>query len=534
MRRWPSFFDRRWQAAAGAVVVAVTAASEAVAFDWDEARRWLPDMIAGLSLVAAGAAVARVRRASGVLLMATGIAWFTANLLPAALYWHRGFLVHSLAVAASRRPLPRSRWAVVVGGYALGIVPPLGHNDRWTIVFGAAVVAAGVAGNRGGQWWSREAAIVLGAATLVASVTVSGALVRLLDPSGVMVVPFQHAYEAAIVGASLLLTWGFRPPRLEAVADLVVDLGESQSSGTREALASALGDPLIEIGMAQGDGGFVDARGTALTLPDGNGDRAVTWLFADTTATAVLIHHRRLLRDPKLARAVATVAGLTVRHAELTADVAARLAELTASRRRLLTAADSERERLQIQLGESVVTRLMEAGALLDQAHQSSFGALADRVRETLGELDHAHDDLAVIAGGLHPRELADSLNTALSALAQRSVPPARLTAADIEVPDDVARAVYFVCAELLANVAKHANAAAVSVDVTRMPDALLLVVSDDGRGGADPAHGTGLVGVADRVHALGGRMHVDSLLGGGTRVVAEVPLGDPLDVPAR
>ena len=94
------------------------------------------------------------------------------------------------------------------------------------------------------------------------------------------------------------------------------------------------------------------------------------------------------------------------------------------------------------------------------------------------------------------------------------------------ELPADVEAVAYFVCSEALANIAKHAGASRASISVTTGDGRVRVAIEDDGRGGADPARGTGLRGLADRLEALGGALRVDSRAGGGTRLAAEIPLG--------
>jgi signal transduction histidine kinase len=103
---------------------------------------------------------------------------------------------------------------------------------------------------------------------------------------------------------------------------------------------------------------------------------------------------------------------------------------------------------------------------------------------------------------------------------------PVEIKISDDQVPERVAVAVYFVCAEALTNVAKHAAAAHVAVAVTSGDGRVRVEIADDGVGGADPAHGSGLRGLADRVETFGGTLQVESTPGHGTRLAAEIPLG--------
>ena len=136
--------------------------------------------------------------------------------------------------------------------------------------------------------------------------------------------------------------------------------------------------------------------------------------------------------------------------------------------------------------------------------------------------------ELRELIHGVHPKLLTDrGLPAAVDELAGRSPVPVK---AELDLPgrlpDPVESALYFAVSEALANVAKHADASEVEVSVVRENDVLRVVVRDDGRGGADPAGGSGLRGLADRVAGVDGRLIVDSPPGGGTTLIAEVPCG--------
>ncbi len=146
---------------------------------------------------------------------------------------------------------------------------------------------------------------------------------------------------------------------------------------------------------------------------------------------------------------------------------------------------------------------------------------VADQLAETL-------DELRMLAAGLHPRLLSDAgLEGALDALAARSVTAARVSVSGRDLPVELEAVVYFVCSEALANVDKHAAAASASVAVSVRGRLVRVEVSDDGAAGADPAAGTGLRHLIDRVEALGGTLDITSPRSGGTLLVAELPLDD-------
>ena len=148
------------------------------------------------------------------------------------------------------------------------------------------------------------------------------------------------------------------------------------------------------------------------------------------------------------------------------------------------------------------------------------------RLTATVGEL---LDELLELARGIHPAILSrGGIEPALKTLARRAPMPVEVdvrTHTRLSEPIEVAT--YYVVAEMLTNVAKHANTEVVQVQVAQLDGTLLLSVRDDGVGGADPARGSGLVGLMDRVAALGGVMVVESPVGEGTSVNVRLPLGE-------
>jgi PAS domain S-box-containing protein len=200
-------------------------------------------------------------------------------------------------------------------------------------------------------------------------------------------------------------------------------------------------------------------------------------------------------------------------------------AELRASRARLVEVADAERRRIQRNLHDGAQQRL--TGVLL------GLGRLRESLQAREPLLDGAIDELAAglqelreLASGLHPSVLSErGLVPALEALALRAPVPVELQALpESRLPEPVEAAAYYVVAEALANVHKHAGARRVVVRVAPERGVLSVEVVDDGVGGADEA-GSGLRGLADRVDALGGTLALDSPAGGGTRLLAEIPL---------
>ena len=160
-------------------------------------------------------------------------------------------------------------------------------------------------------------------------------------------------------------------------------------------------------------------------------------------------------------------------------------------------------------------------------ASSSRIPRRAAGIARATEELAAALSELRELARGLHPAVLSDhGLEAALTGLVQRAPLPVELTYDVAERPPPAIEvAAYYVIAESLTNVAKYARASHADVEVRSLGDRLLVAIEDDGVGGADHTAGSGLVGLEDRVAALGGRLHVESAPGRGTSVRADVPV---------
>jgi signal transduction histidine kinase len=223
------------------------------------------------------------------------------------------------------------------------------------------------------------------------------------------------------------------------------------------------------------------------------------------------------------------IAAFTELVAQALANAEAR-EQLAASRARVVAAGDAERRRLERNLHDGAQQRLVSlaiglriADRLIDESPEQAHAALeraSDELRASLAELRE-------IARGLHPAVLSDrGLEPAIKSLMQRASVPVELTFDVAERPSPaVEAAAYYVIAESLTNVAKYARASHANVEVRALGDRLLIAVTDDGVGGADTSGGSGLLGLQDRVAALGGRLHIESPPGRGTSVRADVPV---------
>jgi signal transduction histidine kinase len=209
-------------------------------------------------------------------------------------------------------------------------------------------------------------------------------------------------------------------------------------------------------------------------------------------------------------------------------------AELDASRARIMATADATRRRIERDLHDGTQQRLVSLVLELRAAQEAMPAELHEhrtRLAHTVEELTSALDELREIARGIHPAILAEGgLGPALKTLSRRSAVPVELDLrAKPRLPEAVEVAAYYIVSEALTNAAKYAGASVVHVAVEVRDQLLRLSVSDDGEGGADPARGSGLVGLRDRAEAMGGKMSLQSPLGGGTSLHIELPLDDPI-----
>ena len=236
--------------------------------------------------------------------------------------------------------------------------------------------------------------------------------------------------------------------------------------------------------------------------------------------------------EPLPAGIEARLAGFTELAATAIANAEAQAA-LTASRARIVAAADQTRRRIERDLHDGDQQRLVSLVLQLRAAQADvppGAHELAQRLEGVVTEVTGVLEELREIARGLHPAVLSESgLGPALRVLARRSPVPVSV---DVQVagrlPEPVETAAYYVVSEALTNAAKHAHASAAEVEVAVGDGVLQVCVRDDGSGGADFGHGSGLVGLKDRIEALGGRIWLHSPPGAGTVVQIVLPIDDP------
>jgi signal transduction histidine kinase len=317
-----------------------------------------------------------------------------------------------------------------------------------------------------------------------------------------------------------------------AVGSLVARLGEAPAAGgLRDALADALDDPTLElVYWLPDDRRYVDASGRPVELPDDDDpSRAATKVERDGVCVAAIVHDATLPEVGEHVRAVGAAAFLALDNERLDAELRAKIDELRASRERMLSIGLEERRRLERDLHDGAQQRLvsMALNIRLARAKLNEDPLAADELLGSAAvELDAALAELRELARGIHPAVLSDrGLGTALETLASRAPVPVELSELPPgRLPEAVELAAYFVVAEALTNVAKYADASHATVDVARENGRVVVEVADDGVGGADPEHGTGLRGLADRLAVLEGRLEIDSERGRGTTIRARIP----------
>lgn len=204
-------------------------------------------------------------------------------------------------------------------------------------------------------------------------------------------------------------------------------------------------------------------------------------------------------------------------------------AELTASRARIVAAGDNARRRFERNLHDGAQQRLVSLGLQLRTVEAGvprELPALAEGISDAISGLTEVSDELQEISRGMHPAILSKGgLGPAMRTLGRRSAVPVELhVAVDQRLPETVEVAAYYVVAEALTNAAKHAHASEVRVSCEADTETLSLKIYDDGIGGADVSRGSGLIGLRDRVEAVGGRLEIASIAGYGTALSATIP----------
>jgi signal transduction histidine kinase len=340
-------------------------------------------------------------------------------------------------------------------------------------------------------------------------------------------------YTSATVPVAIMYVMLQRRLARGVVAGLVVELGEpGHATDLRAALAAALGDPSLELAYwYPAENHYVRSDGRAIELPAPDSGRSSTLVERDGQPIAALLHDPALEHNTELVQSVCAAAGLALENERLQAELRARLDELQASRARLVHATDAERRRIERDLHDGTQQRLVSIAmslGLLESKVPEGAAEAGPIVRETREALALVLQELRELTHGIHPPLLVErGLPAALDDLCGRAALPTRLELALAErLPEEIETAVYFFVGEALTNGAKHSHGSAMTVAASSDGRRVTVEVNDDGIGGATPAGGSGLRGLADRVEALGGQFTVSSPPGRGTTLRAEIPCG--------
>jgi signal transduction histidine kinase len=337
--------------------------------------------------------------------------------------------------------------------------------------------------------------------------------------------------DTALTALPLLYVAGFtaqRPSRAH-VADLLLAARDEHHPGRlRDLVARAIGDPDAVVGWWDSRTRvYLDHRADVVPVRDGDA------LRVEAAGRPIAVVSSRRLGDVEqgVRDSVAQALLLAAENRRLTAELEASLEQVRDSRARILTASDDTRRRIERDLHDGAQQLLISTGIKLNlaaaQAGRDDPARLTEVIEEAQAELNRALAELRNLATGIAPTSLVHgSLANALRELALRSAVPTTVRVTGEGQPDQhTASTVYFVVAECLANVAKHADASRATVELV-LDHPIRLAVSDDGRGGATfDSAGTGLRGLVDRVEALGGRLDVVSGRE-GTVVGASIPQG--------
>ncbi|MEO7234496.1 MAG: sensor histidine kinase [Lapillicoccus sp.] len=321
-----------------------------------------------------------------------------------------------------------------------------------------------------------------------------------------------------------VLLGGFaRTGELDELAEWLGSAGARPD--VQRAVARVLGDPSVRLGYRFGEG-WVDADGVGMQLPTYGSSEGASFVELDRRPVGAIIYDAVLTPDPAPVEAAGRVVAIALDRQRLTAQLLASQEELRESRTRLVQAGDHERRRLAQDLHDRLQGRLILLALRVGNASPG------DDLVEIRRGLDESITELRWLVQGVMPALLLErGLTAAVEDLADRvpirtvmdfGVDDQRLD--KVRLPASVEGTAYAVVAEALTNAVKHSAASTITVSMQRDEATLLLQVADNGVGGARPVGGLGLRGMTDRIHALGGRLDIDSPPAGGTRVRVELP----------
>lgn len=536
---------RRATGLAGALALVVIAAvAEWVRYAPSEPVRWAPDLVVGLAWVGCGVFVTLRTPAtgSGLLMLALGGAWFLGNfagvgaaavagVAAQSTYLHRGVLAQLLLSFPGARPAGRGATAVVLVSYVIALAPGLSRSSGATVALcGALVATAGLRLRRSTGAARQPAGTALAASLLLLVGAGSAVLLRSGDSAGDQA--GLVVYQVTMVALAVLLAAGaaWIVAADDEVKRLAVELADGRSSALETALRDALADRSLRVGVWSPDqGAHLDAEGHRLPTAAGAG-RRLSPLGAGNEPALVLEHDASTPLPSGVVRSLSEVAALIATNTALSSQLRQRADELALARRRLVDADARERLELERQLASGAGRSLSRLRSTLTLARHQAGADTADELSRAESLLDATRADLGRLSRGLYPAVLAESgLVAALQELRDHAPLAVRL-AVDGQVPAALAEITYFVCAEGVANAAKHSGAQSVSISVRCRGALLSIDVADDGVGpqGAGHRTGSGIRGLTDRVAAYGGTLQLTGAAPRGTRLSVRLPLDGP------
>ena len=352
----------------------------------------------------------------------------------------------------------------------------------------------------------------------------------------------QRTEQIAVTVLPLTFLLGLLRARLRhaRVTRLVVELGDlPPPERLEEALSRALGDSSLRVGVWDpATEQYLRANGEQVKLPDAGTGSVATQLEREGRPLAIVVHDEALLDEPGLVDATAAATRMAVENERLQTEIRAQLEEVRMSRQRIVAAQDEERRKIERDLHDGAQQRLLRLSMAI-QVAESSIPPIADPALRTslevaADELRAALQELRELARGIHPAVLTQrGLGAAIRSLAETASIPVNVEeVVDDRFPIEVETAAYFVVSEALTNVAKHAFASVATVRARLVDGSIEIGVRDDGRGGASAVLGGGLAGLVDRVHALGGRLVIESSPGEGTTLIARIPVEQKTETP--
>jgi len=464
-------------------------------------------------LAAIGSLVVRFRRSTGVerqqLKWVVYVVGVLAVVGPLAIFTYNDSAVVRIAIAVVVTALPIAI-CVAILRYRLNDIDVIINR---TVVYGAltvllaagylatALVLGAAVGGRRSPWATAGATLAVAAAFHPLRLRIQDAVDR----------RFRRARYDALA-------------RVDAFLD-DVRAGRTDPEMLQQLLREVMSQPDLEVRYLlphtahQIDGGGRDVE------VDAGGRRAQRLVERAGVPLAVVVHAGATDASPGLLEEVLTRAGLAIEVARLRAEVRHQLAEVEASRARIVAAGYEERRRLERDLHDGAQQRLVSVGLALRNA-QFALGdsPVVRTIDAAVEQITVAIADLRELANGVRPASLDNGLDMALRELASRTPLPVDVYAGPGRFPTDVEATAYFVACEALTNAVKHAAATGVQVRAQELDGRLVMMVRDDGIGGAQPSRGTGLRGLADRVAAQGGQVRIESKPGSGTTVTAELP----------